>query len=151
MEASSAAAAVHSAAVARARCAALSHRHDPPVRPPHAAAVSPLAHPACAAVEGWIVFVTGVHEEAQEDDVLDKFSEFGEVKNINLNLDRRTGFVKEAEAAIAAMNGAALLGQPVKVSWAFVKEDGGDSREQRRSSHAAGGGAERRSGSLLQA
>jgi len=92
-------------------------------------------------VEGWIVFVWNVHEEAQEEDILDKFGEFGEVKNIHVNLDRRTGFVKgyalieyavlaEAEAAIAEMDGADLLGQTLAVDWAFRKEDG--KRQRRR-------------------
>jgi RNA-binding protein 8A len=97
------------------------------------------------------VFATGVHEEAQEDDVLDKFAEYGDVKNIHLNLERQTGLVKgyalieyakkkEAEAAIAALDGAELLGQKIRVDWAFVVDPEAAARGGK---HGGGGGGRR--------
>lgn len=46
------------------------------------------------AVEGWVVFVTGLNDEVSEEEVEDKFSDFGKVREVRMNLDHRTGYVK---------------------------------------------------------
>ena len=89
------------------------------------------------AVEGWVIFVSGIHPEATEDDLREQFLDFGKIKNFHLNLDRKSGYVKgyalieyrdraEAEAAVAKMNGEKILGQAVHVDWAFVGESNVD-------------------------
>ncbi|KAK9813385.1 hypothetical protein WJX73_004553 [Symbiochloris irregularis] len=93
-------------------------------------------------VEGWVIFVSNLHEECQEDDLRETFEEYGHIKSDHLNLDRRTGFVKgyalieyetqqEGQRAIDKMNNQPLLSQPVKVSWCFTKEPGRVPRSRR--------------------
>ena len=45
-------------------------------------------------MEGWIVIITGLHEETQEDDIYDHFGRFGQIRNLHLNSDRRTSLTK---------------------------------------------------------
>ncbi|KAI3389580.1 hypothetical protein SNEBB_009869 [Seison nebaliae] len=83
-------------------------------------------------IEGWILFVKNLNEEMQEDAMLEIFGDYGEIKNMRLNIDRRTGYIKgyalveyemykEAKEAKLSLNGETVLGKKIEVDWAFKK------------------------------
>lgn len=87
---------------------------------------------AMRSVEGWTLFLRGLHEECTEDDVADQCGEYGRVRDVRLNLDHRTGYVKgyalveyetyaEAKTAVEALNGTTFMDCILECDFAFVK------------------------------
>ncbi len=67
-----------------------------------------------------------------EDDIFDSFREFGDIQNMQVNRDRRTGLIKgyalieygergEAQDAINSKHGRKFFGKELKVDFAYVK------------------------------
>merc|ERR1712146_614606 len=76
-------------------------------------------------VEGWVIIATGIYQTLEED-MYELFADFGVLKNLHMNLDRRTGFAKgyilleyenksHAERAINEMDGKELFGTTIRV------------------------------------
>lgn len=96
----------------------------------------PRTH-AQRSMEGWTLFITGLHPEQSEDDLKDAVGDAagGVVKEVRMPLDHRTGFVKGyALVDFQSFSGAKQvvelaqrgqlnnLGKTLGASWAFLTE-----------------------------
>ena len=81
-----------------------------------------------------VLVVCMCEQEVTEDDVKDKFSDYGTVKDIRMDVDRSSGYVlgyalveygekSEAEEAISSLSGTMFMGNTIYVNWAFVVGD----------------------------
>lgn len=101
-------------------------------------------------IQGYTLIIKNLHEEMTEEDLTDFLQDFGNVKDIHLNLDRQTGYVKgyafvefetleEAQRAKTQCDGEEVLGQFLSIDFAFVQGEplehleGGKERERSRS------------------
>ncbi len=82
------------------------------------------------------IYVGNLSYEVEEKDLKEVFSEYGDVKNVQLPTDRETGrmrgfaFVEmgteaDEQKAIDALDGAEWMGRNLKVNKAKPKTDGG--------------------------
>ena len=98
------------------------------------------------------IFVGNLPFRAEQEDVAELFSPFGEVANCALPLERDTGrkrgfaFVELADPdsedrAIEALQGAELMGRPLRINKAEPRSGGGGGGTPRRVGGYGGGGS----------
>jgi cold-inducible RNA-binding protein len=97
------------------------------------------------------IFVGNLSFKTTQDDLLATFSQYGTVERVNIITDRDTGqprgfaFVempdkREAETAIAQLNGADLNGRTLNVNEARPKPQGAGGGAPKGGNRAGGGG-----------
>lgn len=97
------------------------------------------------------IFVGNLNYETTQDDLYAAFSQYGAVERVNIVTDRDTGqprgfaFVemtdkREAQTAMAQLNGAELHGRAMNVNEARPKPTGGPARGSGRGGSGSGGG-----------
>ena len=97
------------------------------------------------------IFVGNLPFRAEQEDVAELFAPFGEITNCFLPLERDTGrkrgfaFVELADEdsesrAIEALQGAELMGRPLRINKAEPRSGGGGGGGPRRGGYGGGGG-----------
>lgn len=97
------------------------------------------------------IFVGNLPFRAEQEDVAELFAPFGEVVNCSLPLERDTGrkrgfaFIEMSDAdtetrAINALQGAELMGRPLRINKAEPRSGGGGGGGPRRGGGGGGGG-----------